>query len=332
MLKRINQALGRTKDAGERISPGVNPAFRSLLGLPDGEYQLLVEPLLQKAKTLDQSASGEAFGLFQHRLQKILRLREGYILPIGAAPEQVSRMHAAYSYALLTAVIVEWVTGAVSSREYSGDSKGYPLLLATRFVPDEGLAWLNQYRQVAMDWCDFFVAPDKSSLREIQRKALMMNSVAEMKTTETKDDAGESQAGQGADNAGMPQEATKTPLAETKPAGPKGLVFVKTLREAISEGSVSVDQSDSMVYTTAQGAVFLRAPEIFHWYEGVSGVAAKTAQNQFNRLGITERNGKGNYFKAQIDGVNGKVNGLVVRDMNLLMASRHSGKNIINLE
>lgn len=227
-------------------------------------------------------------------LEKVIiaaKLRRGVLLPAERPDSDYRLYDRVYTYALVSAMVVEHV--AAQSDDSVDD-------VLKRVIPSDGLSWLQtpQVTQdgdlVWQDWHKYFNNPESSSLYAIVRRA------------QTK----------GQQPEGKPRKVTPESGEKKKPQA--GHRFVAMIREGIASGELDYNKPGALIQVDSVGRTFLLTPLIFKWcqkrMEG-DGENIKVITNQFKRLKIIDRRVDGtDMFRGRLSAGDKLSAGFVVPD------------------
>ena len=110
--------------------------MKYLVSITKSLYQTLYLDFLKNIQTKIQDDL--FFKSFEQALYA-LKVRRGFVLPIGADAETCYREQEAWTYAIFTAVFLK-----------ESDLTDFEKLL-----PQQGLEWLKSYPQLFTNWCNF---------------------------------------------------------------------------------------------------------------------------------------------------------------------------------
>ena len=273
----------------------------------------------------------------------LLRARQATILPRRGIAEDVATLNEVFSYALIAASALETVATHLTSvtldpasmREdnhplllgcFQADHRawgpgrcfpGIALVIAPAVIPASGWHWLTRYPPVMTDLLAFFADPTASDLYWL---------VHGPENTEASQGNSTPPASTRTITQGSAQEVPRKRSA--------GWDVVEKIKEAINNGDLSINGSDSLIHFDQASRLLLVTPGIFTWYESVSGIAAKTAQNRFVRLGLHRiKPNKINLYTGCYPKSKKRYKGLLVEDPAFFGCGvRNAGPLLINME
>jgi hypothetical protein len=166
--------------------------------------------------------------------------------------------------------------------QWSVVSKYSSLLLARQIMPVTGFNWISEDLPVYKMWLEALVGEGNEDENKL------------LKYLEMVDPGG--------------ANGKKLPTLIFKPEYPKttaeGEEFLDWLIDGLDNGSITTNQSDSMVYILGTGEVFLVTPLIFNEFlrQHPSNLSWDDIYDQFNKLGMTEslKNGQVDFEKVLI--------------------------------
>ena len=255
-------------------------------GLPLKEFELLYVSLLAEANkivsSLRANQSVELFKTLVLLLDRAVRIRQSYLLPKNAEVEEI-RSHAnLYTYALVTVVVLRWMD---QSKFVSMPIEQ----LALAMIPAEGFQWIRSYKKVLDDWFLCLRGEQTGVFHEIMTKAEFVKGESQPRIECHVGANDVSKLG-----ASEPLKAGKGKAESRKdlftPGIPrKGWAFVGRLKKALLAGEIPFNEMGALVQVNRRGQTLLVHPQIFQWYESVSGTPAARTKNQFTRLDIHDK-------------------------------------------
>jgi len=356
-------SLNVSSQSAENVPQELLTEMWRTTGIPLTEFNMLYRPLFENAFEIVSTppAGGwpPQFDFTKTLLKRVysaMRIRQSYILPRNAEVESIGVLSEAFTYALVSAMVLEAVGGKISSveldtghlntnpistRGFTGTQRprvlktplrGFPLLLAGSIVPDEGMNWLYQHRIVLTDWLNYFVKPSDSVISEIASRASNEHSVPSVGSVIVPAVEPLAEVIRGADSGTevtSVEEGADSSKSQRQP--PKGWLFVAKVKSAISEKSLTYNEPGALVQVTGSGKTLLVTPGIFDWYEKETGIAAKTAQNQFVRLSIHSiKADRKNYHKGHLaEDDRASFKGLLIEDWEHFWSEKISAGKLI---
>ena len=335
-------SAGRAKTRLEEDKTTEKKSFNELegriwreTGLPEKEFIKVYKPLFQNIKEITGKLSGEEGGgsYYSQLLTEIfhaVKVRNAFIFPVSATPEEIIQKTEVYTYALVSGMTLYALSAILSTFEgkdgfsplvepnltlssSGGMRKGFDgagLLLASKVIPKDGLRWLYQYEDVFLEWVTFSTKPEASVFFEIYTKVKKFGGSRAHEEDKTGSHREEKQA------VKPSIEKADTSKSQITTAGSvsKGWGLVSILREAVGAGELTVNASDSYIFIDEQNRTLLLPDGLFSWLAEKAEIKSNTAKNQFCRLGLhsIKKNKKTYYGGSTESGQS--VNGLLVDD------------------
>jgi hypothetical protein len=186
-------------------------------------------------------------------------------LPMKRPGSDYRKYEIIYTDALVSAMAV----GCLQSQTHTQS----PEQLASKILPEQGVARLKADPIVWEDWLGYF--------QQAERGGLYAVSI-------------------GARPAKPPRKAPvrrppRMPPRETPPAG-SGRAMLEAIRDALAQGSLSFNQPGDAVQVDRQGRTFLEHPKILSWCGEQLALQddLKKIKNRFSRLKVHKRSTQGN--------------------------------------
>lgn len=184
-------------------------------------------------------------------------------------------------------------------------------------IPASGWHWLTSYPLVMADLLAFFADPTTSDLHWLSHGP---------------------QTGESPQGDTNPPASTRTTTQDPAQQSPgkraAGWDVVEKIKDAIGKGDLSINAADSLIHFDQTSRLLLVTPGIFAWYESISGIPAKTAQNRFVRLGLHRiKPNKINLYTACYPKSRKRFKGLLVDDpVSFGCGTSHAGTLLIDME
>lgn len=285
-------------------------------GLPIKEFELLYITLLSEvykiAVSFFSNHSEQEFESLLLSLGRAIRIRQSYLLPKNATAEDI-RSHAnLYTYALVSVAVLRWLD---KSKFIS-----IPIeQLAWSIMPTEGFEWIRSFKGVLDDWFHYLRGKEQGIFFEILSIAQPEDDRPEQKKCEQRT-AQENPASDTFDTnlcGQLPLNTNKQSFTPGKQQ--KGWTFIGQLKQALTRGELPVNEIGALIHVNCRGQTLLVNPQIFEWFESVSGAPAKRTKNQFTRLGIHDKrsNQKSLFVGSDISSPPRLYKGFVVSDTNV---------------
>ena len=222
-------------------------------------------------------------------------------LPLKRPGSDYRKYEIIYTYALITAMAVGCLATHSGAEEIED--------VAKRILSEEGMARLRADPVVWADWLGYFEQSDIGGLHAVSVRGGINQRCAR-----------ESLAGEGDLPINVLQEEDsprqEQPAKNQPPAG-SGKAMLEAIREAIAEGSLSVNQPSDAVQVDREGRTFLEYPAILEWCIEHLALDAdlKRVKNRFDRLKVYKRTADGKQlFRGKLRARDPRARGYVLED------------------
>jgi len=268
--------------------------IRRLVGFPDLHWSLLCAPMMSIAHQLD------ALDL----IRRVLMLRHGVYLPVGAPAEDIYRLRDLWTYAIMVAAMM---------------SKGMEL----KAVPSDGLKWLNSDKECMRSISMIQNGTHAGILYELLQRASAQHpergngfkgsppkpDEREREEPETKKVHNELFTDTDSEDASVISE---------KATSRSGGMFLDWLRHGIKSGRMKVNEPVARVHVVSEG-VFIISPVTFkdydenHWDD---------VENDLLSMGLHQPGPSNNMLTYKVQGKPGVcLKGILIPDISLLFDS-----------
>jgi hypothetical protein len=189
-------------------------------------------------------------------------------LPMKRPVSDYRKYEIIYTDALVSAMAVGCLTSQANTQP--------PEQLATRLLPQEGLARLKADPIVWEDWLGYFQQAERGGLYAASIGARPSKSKPPQKPVVRQ------------------QTSPAIPQKTTPPAG-SGRAMLDAIREALAQGTLSFNQPGDAVQVDREGRTFLEHPKILSWCGEQLALEddLKTIKNRFSRLKVHKRSTQG---------------------------------------
>lgn len=245
--------------------------LKQLISITKNDYKLLylkpVEAIVNTAQ--DPKKLDDTFKL----IIATLKLRRGYMLPIGTDAETCYQQQDAWTYALFTAALLRDYCKALSD----------PLCFAQELLAGTGINWLQQYKSVFTAWTNFLSTQDSTDIiAQIIHKAEAMlneknNSIANKSS-----------------GAAFTVEIKKDNIKTTEPSPiaqpPSADDFITWVKNNIAATTLTINNQDSLLHRVDSG-ILLVMPDLYQYFlkdsphqtenDHAAIIAELTSDNQF---------------------------------------------------
>lgn len=252
--------------------------LRRLVGFPEPHWRALCADMVSAARP-------EAL----HRARRMLVLRQGLYLPVGAAAEDIYRVRDLWTYAVLVAAL--------------GKSD----------VPKAGVEWLQTNQECWRALRLSRANPPAGVIAEIMQRA-----ETKMGKAPARSEAQEVIQEPDGDVPASVPAATAMVDASTMPESRPGMVFIEWLREGIASGSVLVNVPGARVHVVHDG-VLIVSPGAFKDFDADRW---QQTQNEVLALRLHKAGESSNFRSYKVAGTAGAfVRGVLLRDQSVLFNS-----------
>lgn len=249
--------------------------IQRLVGYPAPHWQAL-------CASMATNASSEAL----KRARRMLMIRQGLYLPVGAAAEDIYRVRDMWTYAVLVAALGE------------------------ADIPAAGLEWLQSNAEC---WRSLRLAraqPSAGVIAEIMKRADSMGRCAPIRPEAS---------GGGPEPAPVaPAPAQPSRGQEMPEAAKPGMVFIEWLREGIASGEIQVNVPGARVHVV-NGGVLIVSPGAFKDFDATRW---QQTQNDVLSLRMHKAGETSNFRSYSVAGRDGAfVRGVLLKDASVLFDS-----------
>ncbi len=259
------------------------------------------------------------------RAARALSLARGHLLPPGRATEDAKDHHHVWRYGIFTAELlrgmeqvalgqviqqwgwcnrrqrwdpsarplhVRWRAGWYAAVEVlPPPSAAACLPLAESIIPHYGLAWISSDSEAYAAWVHALCGqPGQPKHTEVPANTLSPTTAGGVTTL----------TGAVAD----PSPSVDTPFRPALDAlgGRKlGRAFWAWLTRSMADGSLTIDDTDSLLFRVADVAIALRTPQTFQRYAAQTGADWRVVQQGFLKLQMHRRAGESNFSELEVD-------------------------------
>lgn len=289
-----------------------------LTALPRSDFDATFGFLLREVQTAinHQSATTrtavQRFDEFVVILRSTLQVLQSRVIPKDLPTEDAARVTELMRFGLALGMGAQAVFGGPEHTRIEGASDWEELRQhLVDLAGTEGWDWLEQEPIALRALRDFFDDTKPSELRAVALVAQERLSALRTVNSVNIETAG-------------PGKIDRAPEALVEPQEAKGWVFVDWVKSKLSDGTLTVNQADSLIHGLSSGRAFLRVPEIYEAAATELQIPRNRIQNQFTRLRLHHVVDGHNLFSAKVAGH--RCRGMIVVSTDRLW-SRYPGES-----
>lgn len=298
-ISRLWQADGTHTKASFRVA--IVPIYTALLE----ELQTTIPTDLAEARVIELLKETTAACTYRWSLR----------LPMKRPGSDYRKYEIIYTYALVTAMAVGSLQKCAGTDSIED--------LAARILMKEGMARLRADPIVWEDWLGYFAQSDVGGLYAVSvRGKIHQPMTGENPVEEGEGHTSAKDAAQCEQPPAARDSRTRAePEQQHSPPAGSGRAMLAAIREAIADGSLSVNQPSDAIQVDREGRTFLEYPAILEWC--IEHLALdddlKRIKNRFNRLKVYKRTPEGKQlFRGKLRARDPRARGYVLEDASVL--------------